>query len=252
VRVRWLTAFLDVPHPDLVRTVDFWSAVTGYRLSAWREERFATLLPPTGTAQLRVQDVGDSPARLHLDLHVTDPEDLAEQAIRLGATDVTAGSVPNLRSPAGLVFCPVSDLGPARLPAATSWPATAGRPAGHSLVDQVCLDIPPSRYRDEVAFWRDLTGWRFTDNDAPEFQRLDGDGTMRILLQRLDDEPPGSAAGAHLDLSCDDRWIEAQRHRELGAAHCYDGRGWITLADPAGRRYCITGRHVPLPSPDDA
>jgi hypothetical protein len=245
VRVSWLTIFLDVPHRDLGRTVDFWSAVTGYRRSAWREGRFATFQPPVGTAQLRVQDVGDDPARLHLDLHVTDPAALAERAIQLGATDVSTGPIPILRSPAGLVFCAVPDLGEARLPAATAWPAAPGRPAGRSLVDQVCLDIPPSRYRGEVAFWRELTGWRFSDTDAPEFQRLDGDGTMRMLLQRLDDEPPGGAAEAHLDLSCDDRWVEAGRHRELGAVHCYDGAGWITLADPTGRRYCITGRRVP-------
>jgi hypothetical protein len=63
---------------------------------------------------------------------------------------------------------------------------------------------------------------------------------MRMLLQRLGDDAPSAAV--HLDLACDDRHAEARRHLELGARHLYDGRGWITLIDPTGRRYCVSGR----------
>jgi hypothetical protein len=35
---------------------------------------------------------------------------------------------------------------------------------------------------------------------------------------------------------------EVRRHVGLGAVRCYDGRGWITLQDPAGMRYCVTSR----------
>jgi hypothetical protein len=245
VDVRWLTAFLDCPSEHLHPTIEFWRGVTGFALSPWRGEgeQFATLVPPTGDAYLRVQDVHASPARVHLDLHVDDPPALAAHGLALGAVDVTQkdwaeGDVPSLRSPAGIVWCAVEHVGESRLPDAAAWPS------GRSQIDQVCLDIPPSKYAVEVAFWRELTGWTWTDADASEFQRLDGPhgsaGAMRILLQRLDDEAPG--ASAHLDLACDDRRAEARRHRELGARHLYDGRGWITLADPTGRRYCITGR----------
>lgn len=238
--VRWLTAFLDCPHEQLHPTIEFWRAVTGFALSPWRGagEQFATFVPPTGDAYLRVQDVYESPARMHLDLHVADPPALAAHGLALGAIDVAQGDVPSLRSPAGIVWCAVEHSGEARLPDAVTWPS------GRSQVDQVCLDIPPSRYEAEVEFWRELTGWTWSDTTSAEFQRLDGPdgpgGALRMLLQRLDDDAP--SAQVHLDLACDDRRAEARRHLDLGARHLYDGRGWITLADPAGRRYCVTGR----------
>ncbi|HEU5005894.1 MAG TPA: VOC family protein [Jatrophihabitantaceae bacterium] len=234
--VRWLTAFLDCPHPELHPTVEFWSAVTGFALSPWRGEgeQFATLVPRTGDAYLRVQDVHESVARVHLDLHVDDPPALAAHGLSLGAVDVTEGDVPSLRSPAGIVWCAVEHAGETQLPDAAVWPS------GRSQVDQVCLDIPPSKYAPEVTFWRELTGWAWIDSGT-EFQRLDGPaGTMRLLMQRLDDEAPD--ASAHLDIASTDRSAEAQRHIALGARHLYEGRGWSTLADPTGRRYCITGR----------
>jgi hypothetical protein len=55
--IRWLTVFLDFPADSFDAGVAFWRAVTGYGLSPFRGEagEFATLLPPSGDAYLRVQ-----------------------------------------------------------------------------------------------------------------------------------------------------------------------------------------------------
>ena len=47
-----------------------------------------------------------------------------------------------------------------------SWPG-----GSRSIVDQVCLDIPPSMYEQECAFWAELTGWELEPRQD-EFQRL--------------------------------------------------------------------------------
>ena len=70
----------------------------------------------------------------------------AEAAIELGAHVLVRheeGYVV-LRSPGGFVFCFVRHDA-ARRPRPATWPD------GHrSLVDQVCLDVPPERYDAEV------------------------------------------------------------------------------------------------------
>ena len=123
-----------------------------------------------------------------------------------------------------------------RLPAPADWPG------GRSIVDQVCLDIPPHVYDDEVAFWRALTGWDLVDSQAPELERLRRpEGLpLAVILQRLDEEQ--STTTAHLDLSADDREAETGRHVSLGAVVVDVRPGWTVLRDPAGRAYCITGR----------
>ena len=240
--VRWVTAFLDTAEESAESSEAFWSRVTGYRLSPRRGERgeFATLLPPSGDAHLRVQRVFQSaPGGLHLDLHTDDVRGLAARAEDLGASAsyLDLGYVV-CGSPGGMTFCVVGHPGECRAPAAT-WPG------GRSAVDQVCLDIPPSRWDEECAFWSGLTGWELTDEDPDdEFRRLTrAPGlALQLLLQRLDDEQ--SVVTAHLDLACDDPAAEARRHVALGAREVHGGRGWTTLLDPTGRAYCVT-RRVP-------
>ena len=215
----WVSAFLDLPAERYDAGVAFWSAVTGFGLSAPRGDHaeFATLLPDQGDPYLRVQRLGDGAGGVHLDVHRPDHD------FRV------------LRSPAGLAWCEVSEPLSRRPPPAT-WPG------GHrSQVDQVCLDIAPSAYEEECAFWQTLTGWAWTPTGEPEFRRLAGppDQPIQLLLQRLDDEQP---AGAHLDLATDDRASEVARHLALGATEVGPGRGWTVLRDPAGVAYCVTGR----------
>ena len=235
--VGWVTAFLDTPPETAAAAEVFWAALTGCRLSERRGDRaeFATLLPDGGHPYLAVQEVGQSvPGGLHLDLHTSDVRGLAARAEDLGASTsyLDLGYVV-CGSPGGLTFCVVGH--PAGEP-----PPPRRWPGGRSLVDQVCLDIPPSRWDRETAFWQALLGWSRVP--AGEFERLVRPAglPLAVLLQRLDDEQ--STVTAHLDLSCDDRDAETERHRALGADVLRRTPGWTVLRDPAGRRYCITGR----------
>lgn len=229
--VRWMTGFLDTPSPGSAEA--FWQAVTGSGLSARRGPggEFATLVPAGGDAYLRVQVVGDGPARAHLDLHVEDVPAQARRAVTLGAAVVLdEGDLVVLRSPAGLLFCLVA------------WQGEAVRPAGgRSLVDQMCLDVPVGGFDAEADFWAALTGWQRRPGSLPEFDflvRPDG-MPLRLLLQRVD-----AAPGMHLDLACTDRAAEVAWHVSLGATVVAAYGRWTTLRDPAGRVYCVTDRPV--------
>lgn len=220
----WLTAFIDLPADQHTEGVAFWRAVTGYGLSAPRgdDAEYATLLPADGDPYLRVQRlVDEGPARVHLDLH--DPE----QEFQV------------LSSPAGLPYCHVYAAHEGR-PRPATWPG------GHqSIVDTVCIDIPPSRFEEECAFWTERTGWPVVEfPTAPEFlglRRPPGQ-PIRILLQRLSDEQP--QATAHLDLSTNGRAAEMRRHRDLGAVVVREHEWWTVLRDPVGAEYCLVDREL--------
>lgn len=234
-RPLWLSAFLDYPADVHARGTAFWSAVTGYAVSPARgaDGEFATLVPPDGDDYLRVQRVGDGEPRVHLDLHVADP-----RAVPDGATVLADhGDYRTLRSPGGMVFCLVTH--PATTPPEVrTWPD--GR---RSRLDQVCLDVPPSAYDDELAFWERVTGW--VRRDPPEgspFGRLtppEPQG-LQLLVQRLDDEQ--DAVTAHLDWATTDRPAEVAAHVAAGASEGASYDWWTVLTDPAGLTYCVTRR----------
>jgi len=244
--VGWVTAFVDTAHEHAEETEAFWSRITGYGLSSRRGERneFASLLPADGDPHLKVQTVTHSPpGGLHLDLHIDDVSALAATARALGADadHLDAGYVV-CRSPGDMTFCVVDH--PASRPA-----APAAWPGGRSMVDQVCLDIPPSRWEEECRFWADLTGWDLVDqNPADEFRRLRRPPglAIQILLQRLDDEQP--VVVGHLDLGSDDYLAETDRHLALGASEVRRTPDWVTLRDPSGRAYCVTRHPVDRPA----
>lgn len=142
-----------------------------------------------------------------------------------------------MASPGGFPFCLVDHPASVRSPAAT-WPG------GHrSQVDQVCLDIPPSRFAAECRFWADLSGRELAPTGSEEFLQVPRtpEEPVRILLQRLEDEQ--ERVTAHLDLACDDRPAETERHLALGAVLERRFEHFTVLQDPTGMRYCITDRH---------
>lgn len=238
--VTWLTAFLDTPAARAREVEAFWAGVTGWSLSPRRgaDSEFATLLPPDGDPVLKTQVVGaPTPGALHLDVHTGDVPQGSARATDLGASLVARmdeGYAVH-RSPGGLTFCVVSPP-EGRRPGPVSWPG------GRSRLDQVCLDVPGPAFDAEADFWAQLLGWTRQAGSRSEFERLlpPAEASLHVLLQRLDDaEGP---ARAHLDLAADDVAAEVGRHVALGAPVVRVEQHWTTLADPAGRHYCVTGR----------
>jgi hypothetical protein len=233
MQLRWMYLFLDTPAADAAGSWEYWAAVTGSTVSPVRGEHgeYATLLPAHGDAWLKLQAVDEGPGGVHLDLDTDDRAGLVARALELGATvQATYHDVVVLRSPAGIVFC-----------------ATVGEPGRversvDALADQACLDIPPTQFVAEVAFWRDLTGWAASDiTDDDEFVSLQRPSGMpvRIMLQRRDDETPASA---HVDFATEDRVAQTERHVRAGAEVVSVHAQWTVLRDPVGRIYCLTDR----------
>ena len=230
--VPWIQVFLDTPAASLDEAVDFWAAVTGWQPSERRGEdgQFLTLLPPAGSAYVKLQAV-DRPAGVHLDLDTTDRPAAVVRARGLGATTAwTYHDVEVMRSPGGFVFCHT---------------LVDGDPVlvrdGSTILDQVCLDIPGEHWDTEVAFWRDLTGRGLQEASSTGFARLLAPDQPRILLQRLD-EPDGPVR-AHPDLATADRPGDTARHLTLGAGVVAVHDFWTVLRAPAGQVYCLTDRH---------
>jgi Glyoxalase-like domain len=244
----WVSAFLDLAPEEHAEGLALWQRLTGYDASAPRGDarEFVTLVPGDGDDFLRVQRLGHGASRIHLDVHVADPVATASDLTELGATinDDLHGYVA-MSSPGGFRFCLVRHPAAAR-PTPTTWPQ------GHaSYVDQVCLDIPPSRYDEEFDFWQRATDWERRDpKPGSEFGRLNPPPgqALQLLLQRLDDEEPG--VRAHLDWSSTDRDAEVARHvaagaqkvASFGAQEVAGFKGWTVMRGPAGMTYCITGR----------
>ncbi|MFJ2606077.1 VOC family protein [Streptomyces sp. NPDC087425] len=231
----WAYLFIDRPASEFDRACDFWAAVTGTRLSELRGDNgeFGTLLPEGADASVKVQGVASGPGGAHLDLCVADVDAFVEEALRLGADRVLdAGALVVLRSPGGQLFCAVGWDGET-----VRAPVVRG-----ARLDQVCFDVPPSRYDAEVAFWSGLLpDWESRAGSLPEFHALvpPPGFPVRVLLQRLGDEGPG---GAHLDLACADVDATAAAHERLGARVVSRHPFWTVLRDPANGTYCLTGR----------
>ncbi|GHG96777.1 VOC family protein [Streptomyces lanatus] len=234
--IRWTYAFIDRPVDSFARAHAFWTAVTDTGLSEFRGEQgeFVTLLPRGGAdACVKAQGVGSGPGGAHLDFAVDDVDEFVKAALERGA-GLAAGHEgwAVLRSPAGQLFCAVPWHGESVRP-----PVVRG-----SRLDQVCVDVPPSAYDTEVAFWSGLlAGWQSAPGSLPEFHVLrPPDGLpVRVLLQRVGEERPVTA---HLDLACADIPATRARHEELGAVLVAQGAHWTVMRDPAGGTYCLTGR----------
>ena len=247
----WLTVFLDFPPDAFGAEVAFWRKVTGCSLSppSGAAGEFATLLPPSGDAYLRVQRVLGGGGGCHLDLHVdTASEPLAEaadRAVALGARvrrrdgDARGDRLIIADSPGGFTFCLVEWHGESVAPAPL---AIDG--GGSSRVDTLCLDVPPAVFERECSFWAELTGWEPRDAAVPGFRDLRRPAGMpaRLLFQRLDSAAPGQRVRSHLDFGCTDPAREVSRHVGLGARVADTFPHWTVLTDPAGREYCLVAR----------
>lgn len=227
----WTHIFIDVPDEAWERSVTFWSAATATEVSVWGDEgQYATLVPTAGDGWVHLQRI-DGPPRVHVDLDSEDPAAAREHSRSLGATarwDRPEALV--MESPGGLVFCHSRD---GRRELVRSDP--------ERVLDQVCIDVPAACWEDEVEFWRAVSGRELADDGAPEFDLLEEEGRVRILLQRLGEQD--GPVRAHLDLATDDRDVETRRHELLGAELVEVRERWTVMWAPDGRDYCLTDRH---------
>src|SRR5215469_15291260 len=281
VAFRWLTVFLDFPAAEFEPGIAFWRAVTGYGLSSFRGPGgdFATLLPPSGDAYLRVQRVLSGSGGYHLDLHVDTAgldtagldtagldtagldtagravqalDEAADQAVALGATVRyrEAGEVMVADSPGGFAFCLVrwEQERAVPQPLAGEGGGVGGSVDGNgvSRVDTLCLDIPPELFAAESAFWAALTGQAPQPAPVPGFSYLTGPTgagmPVRLLMQRLDEAAPGQRVRGHVDFGCTDRDAAVAWHVDRGARVTGTFQYWTVLTDPAGHEYCLVGR----------
>ncbi|CAL9556672.1 VOC family protein [Streptomyces sp. enrichment culture] len=233
--IRWTYAFADRPAARFEEACAFWTAVTDTRLSELRGDlkEFTTLLPDGADPCVKIQGVVSGDGGAHPDFAVEDVTGFVRDALRLGA-DLAAehDGWAVLLSPAGQLFC------------AVPWHGEAVRPpvVHGSRLDQICLDVPPSAYDTEVAFWTGLLPeCGSAPGSLPEFHVLTPlpGLPVRLLLQRLGTERPASA---HLDLACADIDATRERHERLGAESVARGGHWTVMRDPAGGTYCLTGR----------
>ncbi|QDY77666.1 VOC family protein [Streptomyces qinzhouensis] len=237
--IRWVCVFVDRPRERFEVAAEFWTAVTGTRLSPRRGEygEYATFLPDAAVADpyVKLQGVGawdDGLRGSHIDFAVDDVSAFTARAVSAGADIVVEyEDCIVLASPAGQAFC------------AVPWQGESRRPDlfGGIRLDQVSVDIPPQLYERETAFWSALTGWPLLYAPRSEYRAVQGPVGLpvRILLQRLD-EP--RAVGAHLDFSAADRAASAVAHEKLGATVVEVFDRWTVLRDPAGGLYCLTDR----------
>ncbi len=233
----WFHLFLDVPRPRREEAVGFSSAATGWALSPPRGEdgQFLTLVPQRGDSWLKMQAFDDREPRIHVDLDAADREAAVERSTALGAHPAwTYDGVAVMRSPGGLLLC--HTLGEEAAP-------RFARSEPERVLDQLCIDIPRSRWDQEVAFWAGITGRTPEPAKTPEFVRLadpDPHGGLRILLQRLEDED--GEVLAHPDVAVAHRAAETCRHEALGAETVGVFEWWTVMRAPYGQVYCLTDR----------
>lgn len=98
-----------------------------------------------------------------------------------------------------------------------------------------------------AAFWSAVTGWPVDESDDDgEVGLVPPPGRPMMLFIRVP-EPKTAKNRLHLDIVPQDgatRDEEVARLRGLGATLAGDhrrddGRGWVTLADPAGNEFCV-------------
>ena len=232
IDLQWLWLFIDTPAEVSERAWSFWAETTGLAVSETRGEtgQFATLLPAEGDPWVKLQRVGGG-GGLHVDLDTPDRAAALEAVVSLGAERRERyHDVEVMASPGGMTFClTVGDRG--------EWRRGAG-----TMLDQVCIDIPPRLWETETAFWTEVTGFERAGGRTPDYARLlpPPGRPMRILIQRLQSDAPHVTA--HPDFASADRDVDTAFHVGLGAEVVRVFEAWTVLRAPGGQVYCLTDR----------
>ncbi len=237
-----MTAFIDRPDETFDATVRFWSAISGSSVSPWRgvDAEFATLLPnDAADAHVRIQRTESATSGSHIDLHVSNVDAGAEDAVRCGARVLADhGEYVVLTTPSGMLFCVVAHHGERT----RQGPVAVGASPATTLIDQVTVDVDSDGFDDEVLFWSELTGWAPLGARSSEFIPLDRPQAMplRVMVQRR--ARASGAATCHVDLACDDVVAAVAEHQALGGTVVAAHHLWTVMGDPAGAEYCLTSR----------
>jgi predicted enzyme related to lactoylglutathione lyase len=98
---------IDVHRDDYPAAVAFWSAALGGRVEPEPDNpEYVSLRDHLAAVEVMIQDIGDTPSRVHLDFESDDVEAEVRRLEALGATRVQqVRSWWVLRDPAGLLFC---------------------------------------------------------------------------------------------------------------------------------------------------
>ena len=115
----WLRTFLvDVPAAAHDAARDFWtSALAASPRPGVNHPEYTVLEHGAALGPVMVQNIGDAPARVHLDIESDDVEAEVARLVRAGAVEVERHGDPHgdgwvvLQDPAGLPFCVVPGEG---------------------------------------------------------------------------------------------------------------------------------------------
>ena len=113
-------------------------------------------------------------------------------------------------------------------------------------IQSVCVDAHDPEAL--AAFWRDVLGWRITEEDPEESVLEPPEGSPAndvppdLLFLRVP-EAKTIKNRLHLDLRPDDQDSHVQRLLDLGATRADVGQdgseSWVVLADPEGNEFCV-------------
>lgn len=96
-------------------------------------------------------------------------------------------------------------------------------------------------------WWADLTGGTIEQENDGWFYVVGVPGwSHKLGFQKVDDPTPGKNR-QHMDLTSADLDGEVERVLTAGATEVrrenLDGFRWVTLADPQGNQFCVSGTH---------
>ena len=96
-----------------------------------------------------------------------------------------------------------------------------------------------------AAWWAEQIGGRIENDNEGWFYMVGAPGApFKLAFQKVEDPTPGKNR-IHLDLLAPDLDAEVARLVAAGAAeherHDLDGFRWVTLTDPDGNRFCVSG-----------
>lgn len=99
-----------------------------------------------------------------------------------------------------------------------------------------------------ATWWAEQLGGRIVEeNDGYFVVVAHVEGAPLVAFQRVEDPTPGKNR-MHLDLTTEDLESEVARLVAAGATKIADrempGFAWVTLADPDGNEFCVSGRHA--------